>query len=259
MMNLIKAELRKILCKKSILILWTLFLGFGFILIRKFEILETYADIFYKIEGSLPLMGLVMFIVISGNYTKEYESNMAGLINTTKNGKKYITIAKSIASGIALTLINISFALLVGLRGFILEGFNKLNTQIKDLWYFGNSGSEITVLQMYILLLASITLGSFLFAQIGLALSSAFKSATIPFILGGVIMAIPFLTQGLMSKSMVNLISLTPNWAMMSQLMFRYKIPFFYRGLSLTISILLIIVLPLITYKNFTNSKRFYK
>ena len=44
--------------------------------------LETYADIFYKIEGSLPLIGLVTFITISGNYTREYESNMVGLINT---------------------------------------------------------------------------------------------------------------------------------------------------------------------------------
>lgn len=87
MINLVKAELRKILCKKSILVLWVLILGFGFILIRDFEMLETYADIFYKIEGSLPLIGLVTFITISGNYTREYESNMVGLINTTKNGK----------------------------------------------------------------------------------------------------------------------------------------------------------------------------
>ncbi|MEQ3340608.1 ABC transporter permease [Clostridium butyricum] len=256
MINLVKAELRKILCKKSILVLWVLTLGFGFILIRDFEMLETYADIFYKIEGSLPLIGLVTFITISGNYTREYESNMVGLINTTKNGKKYITIAKAVAAGISIALINVSFALLVGLKGFIFQNFKGLDIPIKNLWYFGNSGSEITVLQMYLIMLASIILGSFLFAQIGLTLSSAFKSAAIPFILGGMIMAIPFLVQGWVSKSMLNLIALAPNWLMMSQLMVRYQIPILYRGLSVVISIVLIILLPLIAYKNFTNSKR---
>ncbi|WP_321825887.1 ABC transporter permease [Clostridium butyricum] len=256
MINLVKAELRKILCKKSILVLWALILGFGFILIRDFEMLETYADIFYKIEGSLPLIGLVTFITISGNYTREYESNMVGLINTTKNGKKYITIAKAVAAGISIALINVSFALLVGIKGFMFENFNGLDIPIKNLWYFGNSGSEITVLQMYLIMLASIILGSFLFAQIGLTLSSAFKSAAIPFILGGMIMAIPFLAQGWMSKSMLNLIALAPNWLMMSQLMVRYQIPILYRRLSVVISIVLIILLPLIAYKNFTNSKR---
>ncbi|WP_315080847.1 ABC transporter permease [uncultured Clostridium sp.] len=257
MINLIKAELRKILGKKSILVLWALLLGFGFILIRDFEMLETYADIFYKIEGSIPLIGLVMFIAISGNYTKEYESNMVGLINTTKNGKKYITIAKAIAAGISLSLINVSFTLLVGLRGFALEGFKNLDTSIKNLWYFENSGSEITVLQMYIIVILSITVGSFLFAQIGLTLSSAFKSAAIPFILGGAVMGIPFFIQGFASKSLLNFISLTPNWVMMSQLMVRYQIPVMYRVLAVVISIALIILLPLMAYKNFTNSKRF--
>ncbi|MDR5587798.1 MULTISPECIES: ABC transporter permease [Clostridium] len=256
MMNLIKAELRKILSKKSLLVLWALLLGFGFILIRDFGMSETYADIFYKIEGSIPLIGLVMFIAISGNYTKEYESNMVGLINTTKNGKKYITVAKAISAGIALSLINVSFTLLVGLRGFALEGFKSLNDPIKNLWYFGNSESEITVLQMYIIVVLSVTLGSFLFAQIGLTLSSAFKSAAIPFILGGAVMGIPFFTQGLVSKSLLNFIALTPNWVMMSQLMVRHQIPVMYRGLAVVISIVLIFVLPLIAYKNFTNSKR---
>jgi len=55
---------------------------------------------------------------------------------------------------------------------------------------------------------------------------------------------------------MLNLIALAPNWLMMSQLMVRYQIPILYRGLSVVISIVLIILLPLIAYKNFTNSKR---
>ncbi|AOR23584.1 ABC transporter permease [Clostridium taeniosporum] len=257
MINLVKAELRKILGKKSILVLWALLLGFGFILIRNFDVLETYADIFYKIEGSLPLIGLIMFIAISGNYTKEYESNMADLINTTKNGKKYITIAKAIASGIALSLINLSFTLFVGLRAFKLEEFKNLDTPIKNLWYFGNSGSEITVLQMYIIVVLSVIVGSFLFAQIGLTLSSTFKSAVIPFILGGAIMAVPFLIQAWVPKSILNIIALTPNWVMMSQLMVRYQIPCTYRILAVIISIVLIILLPLVAYKNFTNSKKF--
>lgn len=256
MMNLVKAELKKILIKKSVLVLWGLILAFGTVLIRNFEVLETYADIFSKIEGTIPLIGLVMFIVISGNYTKEYESNMVGLINTTKNGKKYISIAKAIAGGISLSLINVSFALVVGLRGFAFEEFKNLDEPIKNLWYFGNSGSEITVLQMYLMVIASIILGSFLFAQIGLTLSSAFKSSAIPFILGGAVMAIPFFIQESVSKAAVNFIALTPNWIMMSQLMVRHQVPSMYRVSAIVLAIILIIILPIIAYKNFTNSKR---
>ncbi len=69
---------------------------FGFLLIRKFDVLDTYADIFYKIEGSIPLIGLIMFIITSGNYIKEYDSNMTGLINTTKR-EKISSIIKTIS------------------------------------------------------------------------------------------------------------------------------------------------------------------
>ncbi|HBG2471879.1 TPA: ABC transporter permease, partial [Clostridioides difficile] len=82
MMYLVKAEMIKILKSKSVWIIWLFLIFFGFFLIRKFDVLDTYADIFYKIEGSIPLIGFIMFIITSGNYIKEYDSNMTGLINT---------------------------------------------------------------------------------------------------------------------------------------------------------------------------------
>ncbi|MDX5727598.1 ABC transporter permease, partial [Clostridioides difficile] len=62
MMYLVKAEMIKILKSKSVWIIWLFLIFFGFFLIRKFDVLDTYADIFYKIEGSIPLIGLIMFI-----------------------------------------------------------------------------------------------------------------------------------------------------------------------------------------------------
>lgn len=199
MINSIKSELRKTLGKKSILIIWILFLWFSGLLIRDFEISDTYSDVFSKIEGCIPFIGLVMFIVISGNYTKEYESSMIGLINSTKNGRKNLVIAKAIAS---------------------------------------------------------VIVGSFVFAQIGLALSSAFKSATMPFILGGLIMGISYLGLAFVPEKMEKFMSLTPRWMMMSQLIVRYEVPITIRTLSSIVAVSLIILLPMIAYKNFVNSKR---
>lgn len=58
-----------------------------------------------------------MFIITSGNYIKEYDSNMTGLINTTKR-EKSVVLSKLVANGLILSIINISFILLVGIRGF---------------------------------------------------------------------------------------------------------------------------------------------
>ncbi|NMS91414.1 ABC transporter permease [Clostridioides difficile] len=257
MIYLVKSEMIKILKSKSILLVWVFLLLFGFILIRKFDVLDTYADIFYKIEGSIPLIGLVMFMITSGNYTKEYDSNMTGLINTTKNGKKSVVLSKIIANGLVLSMINISFILLVGIRGFSFFYFQHLNEPIKNLWYFGNSNLNITVIQMYLIVIVTNVFASFIFAQIGLTLSSISKSSIMPFILGGLIMAIPYFSVGFIPEKAIKFMSITPNWIMMSQQIVRYNVPNILIGLSILISITLMIILTKITYKNFTSSKRF--
>ncbi|EQF25117.1 ABC-2 transporter family protein [Clostridioides difficile CD160] len=257
MIYLVKSEMIKILKSKSIWMIWIFLLLFGFVLIRKFDVLDTYADIFYKIEGSIPLIGLVMFIITSGNYTKEYDSNLTGLINTTKNGKKSVVLSKIMASGLILSMINISFVLLVGMRGFSFFDFKHLDEPIKNLWYFGNSNFNITVIQMYLIVIVTTVFASFIFAQIGLTLSSIFKSSIIPFILGGLIMAIPYFSVGFIPAKAIKFMSVTPNWIMMSQQIVRYNVPSTLIGLSIVISIILMILLTKITYKNFTSSERF--
>lgn len=257
MMYLVKAEMIKILKSKSVWIIWLFLIFFGFFLIRKFDVLDTYADIFYKIEGSIPLIGLIMFIITSGNYIKEYDSNMTGLINTTKKGKKSVVLSKLVANGLILSIINISFILLVGIRGFSFFDFKNLNEPIHNLWYFGNSNLNLTVIQMYIIVILTTIFASFIFAQIGLTLSSIFKSAVIPFILGGLIMAIPYFSVGFIPDKAIKFMSVTPNWIMMSQQMVRYNVPSILIVFSIVISIILMIVLTKITYENFTSSKRF--
>lgn len=257
MIYLVKAEMIKILKLRSIWIIWSFLLFFGFLLIKKFDVLDTYADIFYKIEGSIPLIGLIMFIITSGSYTKEYDSNMTGLINTTKNGKKSAVLSKIIANGLILSIINISFILLVGIRGFSFFDFKNLDEPIKNLWYFGSSSLNLTVIQMYLIIIGTAIFASFIFAQIGLTLSSIFKSAIIPFILGGLIMAIPYFSVGFIPDEAIKFMSVTPNWIMMSQQIVRYNVPSVLIGFSIAISIILMVLLTKITYKNFTSSKKF--
>ena len=106
--TIIRLELRKMLLKKRMLVVWAGVLFLSFVSIRAFSIEETYADIFSKGYGLVPLMGLMMFMLFSGGYTSEYSSNMGSLIKTTKNGKREFVIGKAVAAGIGAAIINLS-------------------------------------------------------------------------------------------------------------------------------------------------------
>ncbi|KYH34188.1 ABC-2 family transporter protein [Clostridium tepidiprofundi DSM 19306] len=254
MITLIKLELRKILFKKRILLALTGSLFLSFISIRAFSLKETYADIFSKSYGLVPLMGLIMFMMFSGSYTAEYNSNMSVLIKTTKNGKKEIVLAKSIAAGLGATITNLLIFLTVCLSALTKYKFSGLNLPIKSLWYFDKCTSNITVIQMIFIMILTITIWSFFFAQIGLFLSSISNSATIPFIFGGLIMGIPYLLEGFLKGiGFAKYLSFTPLWGMMSCQLVRYKTT------SLTFIILTIIfllgtiLLPRFTLKAFVK------
>ncbi|MCW7999748.1 hypothetical protein CFK35_17890, partial [Clostridium sp. cpc1] len=182
--RLIKAEIRKILFKKSVLIAWIASLLLGAVLIHNATVAEVYADAFYKSYGYTPMMGLVMFMLLSGSYTVEYNSNMNGLINTTMNGKKKLVIAKGIGAGIAASIINLSILLVIYLDAIRKANFKGLDIPLKELWYFKEVNSNLNVLEMMIMVSVTVIMGSFFFAQLCLYLSSISKSATIPFIFG---------------------------------------------------------------------------
>ncbi|WP_099189655.1 hypothetical protein [Tepidibacter mesophilus] len=253
--TLINLELRKILLKKRMLIILVVSLFLSFISIRAFSIEETYADIFSKGYGLVPLMGIMMFIMFSGSYTLEYSSNISGLIKTTKNGKKKIVLAKSIAAGIGAAIINLSVFLTVCLSALTKHKFAGLDMPLKKLWYFGKSGSNITVIQMILIMILTITIWSFFFAQLGLFLSSISKSATVPFIFGGLIMGVPYILEGFLKGiGYTKYLGFTPLWGMMSCQLIRYETG------SITIFVLLgiftvgMIIFPKLTYKAFIKN-----
>jgi hypothetical protein len=227
MSSVIKLELKKILSKKSILITWILALLLAKICVRPFSLTETYADIFSKYYGLAPLMGIIMFMIFAGSYVVEYSSNMDELIKTTKNGRKQLVLAKSIANGIAASLINVSILLVMVSTAFSKFKFDGLDTPIKNLWYFGNSGSNITVIQMLIIMTITIIAGSFLFAQLGLFLSSISKKAVMPFFVGGIIMGLPYFSEvyGISQLFPKKIVVLTPLWGMYSCQILRFKAP----------------------------------
>lgn len=254
--TLIRLEMKKIFFKKSIFIVWLGTLFISYISIREFAIRETYADIFNKGYGLVPLMGVIMFMVFSGAYTMEYSSNMAGFIKTTINGKRKLILAKSIAAGISASIINVSIFLTVCISALTKFQFKGLNLPLRELWYFGKSGSELTVLQMILIMIVTIVISSFFFAQIGLFLSSVSKSAAIPFIFGGIIMGIPYLFEGLIKKiGLVDYLGLTPLWGMMSCQLVRFKIPPEMIIILIVIYIAGFIALPVLTYKVFTKER----
>jgi len=254
--TLIKLELRKMLLKKRMLIVLAGSLFLSFVSIRAFSIEETYADIFSKGYGLVPLMGIMMFMMFSGAYTLEYSSNMSGLIKTTKNGKKEIVIAKSIAAGIGAAITNLSVFLTVCLSALTKHKFNGLDLPLKNLWYFGKSGSNITVIQMILIMIVTITIWSFFFAQIGLCLSSISKSAAIPFIFGGLIMGAPYVLEGFFKgMGYVKYLAFTPLWGMMSCQFIRYNIAFASALALLGIFAAGMIVFPKVTYKAFIKNQ----
>lgn len=252
MLSVIKLELKKILGKKSVLLMWAFTILLGQVCIRTFSLTETYADIFNKFYGLAPFMGIVMFSIFAGSYVSEYSSNMDNLIKTTKNGTKHLVLAKGIANGIAVSLINVSLLLTMAIKAFAGHDFKGLDTPLKNLWYFGNSGSTITVIQMVMILTATVILGSFLFAQLGLFLSSISKKAVMPFFVGGLIMGLPYFSNVYGISNLLNkkVVGFTPLWGMYSGELIRYKVP----NIAFLTFIIMTIVGSAILYKLTFNS-----
>lgn len=187
-------ELKKILRKKKILIMWAVLIFLMYKVAGATSISDSYSSIFQKIYLMAPLIGILIFMVFSESYIIEYNFKMDYLIKTTKNYKN-VVIAKSIANTIVASLISISALMTMTIKVIILVGFKGMNLHIKEIWYFGNSGSNMTILGMIMTMCLTFILGSFLFAQIGLFLSSISKSAIKPFLLGGLIIGIPLLAN----------------------------------------------------------------
>lgn len=251
--TLIKAELRKILFKKSVLITWIAFLLLAIMLIHNGTINEVYADAFYKSYGYTPIMGLIMFMILSGLYTVEYNSNMRDLINTTRNGKKKFVTAKGIGAGIAASIINLSILITIYFDAINKANFKGLDIPLKNLWYFKGINSDLNVLQMMMIVIVTVTMASFFFAQLCLYLSSISKSASIPFIFGGLIMGIPYVLESFLPEK---IIVLTPLWGMISSQLIKYNASIGIMAIQGVIFIVGCLVFPKLTLNAFTKESK---
>lgn len=224
MFSVIKWEIKKSF-KPGVIVLWALGLFLAFISIRTdFDMKDVYADLFGKYYGLAPIMGLAIFSMFAGSFVLEYNSGMDSLIKASKNGKKQLVISKFIANGISASIINLSILFaMVGkiVSKFKLEG---LDLPLKSLWYFGKSNSNITVLQMILILTITVIVGSFIFSALGLFLSSISKSAFIPFVFGGLLMGAPYLLENWIPNTKI--FTNTPLWGMYSVQLVRYKAEF---------------------------------
>ncbi len=251
MIGLIKSEIRKNF-RVGTIVVWIFAIFMSCFAINGIGLKEGYSDIFFKYFGMTPLMGLVMFMMFSGSFILEYNSNMDGLIKATKNGKKQLVISKFIASGISASIVNLSILYSMALKVFIPFKFKGLDTPLKDLWYFGNSESNITVIQLIAIMTVTIIIGSFLLASIGLWLSSVSKNAIVPFLLGGTFMAIPYFME---ARNIVRNIILIPMFGMYSSLLIRYKLPMYWIIMFIIISIIGILFCYLMAKKSFLKER----
>ena len=249
MFNLIKWEIKKNL-RPGVFIIWALGLALGFNgIFTNFGVHEAYAALFSKYYIlTVPFMGLAMFTMFSGNFVREYNSNVDGLIKASKNGKNKLVLAKFIANGITASIINLSILMVMLGRIMATYRFEGLDLPLKSLWYFGNSGSNFTILQMILIVSLTVILGSFLFAAIGLYLSSLSKKATLPFILGGLTMGIPYFLEFSGKKEVI--FSLLVN-GMYSQQIVRYNLPISYWIAFISVALILIVGLYNLTKKRF--------
>lgn len=193
MISIIKWEMKKSM-RIGVIILWLMGLLASYSVISESGIVnDMYASIFRNHYKLVPLMVFIMFIMFSGGFIIEYNSNMKGLIKSSKCGTKQLVLSKFIANGICASAINLSMLAVMVLKTISNFGFRGLDLPLKDLWSFSNVTSNITILQMLLILSITLILGSFLFAAIGLYLSSINNNATIPFILGSLLVVIPFI------------------------------------------------------------------
>lgn len=193
MISIIKWEIKKSM-RIGVIILWLMGLLSSYNMVPKSGIVtDMYASIFNNNYKLVPLMIFIMFIMFSGGFITEYNSNMKGLIKSSKCGTKQLVLSKFIANGICASAINLSMLAVMVLKTISSFGFKGLDLPLKDLWNFSNITSNITILQMLVILSITLILGSFLFAAIGLYLSSINKNAIIPFILGSLLVGIPFI------------------------------------------------------------------
>lgn len=242
------------LFKKRIMATWLVILLLTRVLLHAGSSSDVWADVFSKIYGIVPMIGLLTFMIISGAYTIEYSSNMNEIINTTKNGKKRIVMAKGIGAGLATAILNLSIVVAVYMDGLLKTSGKGLDLPLKELWYFGNSGSNITVLQMMILLMITVIIGSFFFAQVGLYLSARSRSASIPFIFGGLLMIFPnVLGEFIAQIGYAKYLGITPLWGMMPGELIRYQVPVVLIIIQIVMVIAGFIILPKVTYRAFST------
>lgn len=220
MFSVVKWEIKKSF-KPGVFVLWALGLFLGYISLYVGNgVNDAYADLFSKYYGIAPIMGLAIFSMFAGSFVLEYNSGMDSLIKASKNGKKQLVISKFIANGISASIVNLSIYLLMIIKVASKYKAQGLNLPLKSLWYFGNSGSNITVLQMILIVALTVIVGSFIFAALGLFLSSISKSAFVPFVFGGLIMGIPYILSGWVPNAKI--FTNSPLWGMYSGQLIRY-------------------------------------
>lgn len=238
MFSVIKAEIKKNF-KLGVIAVWLFGIFISYSAIFTLNVKDSYADLFFKYFGLAPIMGLVMFMMFSGNFILEYNSNMDGLIKATKNGKKQLVISKFIAAGISASIVNLSMLYAIVFKVVSKFGFDGMNMPIKNLWYFGNSGSNITVIQMIGIMTITIIIGSFLLASLGLFLSSISKNAIVPFLIGGVFMGIPYMME---MRRTINSFIVLPLFGMYAAPIIRFGLPTYSWALFAVISIVGIVL-----------------
>ncbi|MDO7205135.1 hypothetical protein Q5M85_14350 [Paraclostridium bifermentans] len=113
------------------MIFWAFSLFLGYISVRNFGLSDSYGDLFSKFYGLAPLMGILMFSLFSGSYVLEYSSNMDSIVKSTKNGKNKLVLAKSIAYGVAASLINLSILAVMSFKIILGNNFSGLHMSIK--------------------------------------------------------------------------------------------------------------------------------
>ena len=193
MISIIKWEMKKSM-KIGVVILWLNALIASYSFVNKSDVVNVmYTSIFNKYYKLIPLVLFTMFIMFSGSFTNEYNRNMKGLITSSKAGTKQFVLSKFIANGICASVINLSMLSVMVLKTMSNFGLEGLNLPVKELGNFSRATSDITVLQMLLILSITLIMGSFLFAALGLYLSSVNKKSTVPFIVGIILAGLPMM------------------------------------------------------------------
>ncbi len=143
---------------------------------REFGIFDGWKHIFLDKTPDFILMIELIFISLSVFWT-EYNSGIRDLLLTTKNGKTKLALIKFGCCGIFALFYTVIFSACQFWGTFYLFPVENMNAAVQSIEYFRDFSKELSISQLYFLMLALRIAGALVIVTVTCFLSQLFRKA----------------------------------------------------------------------------------